>query len=138
MMNGQKIIFPQEIDVWYVLPAIRKELAMALVELGLKQKDVAKLLGITEAAVSQYKNEKRAKELVFEENVKAEIKKSAQRIKDNPQVAFNEIMNIDDYLKKSGIFCQIHRSKSWTPAGCEATCNKHFFNQSEVDIKWQN
>jgi hypothetical protein len=45
---------PQEIEVWYIIPAIRKELAKRLVQHHeVAQKDVAELLGVTEAAISQ-------------------------------------------------------------------------------------
>ena len=51
---------PQEIEVWYVLPAIRKELVVTLKEKNLTQKKIAEFLNITEAAVSQYIKQKRA------------------------------------------------------------------------------
>ena len=134
---NQKLIFQQEIDVWYVLPAIRKEFAMEMINLGLSQKKIAKILGVTEAAISQYKNEKRAKDLVFDEKAKAEIKKAAQKIVEQPELVFQEMMRIDDFLKQNRIFCQIHRSKSWTPDGCESVCENHFFNKkSEVNVQW--
>ena len=40
----KKLIFPQEIEVWYVLPAIRKQLALELIKQGLTQSQVSKLL----------------------------------------------------------------------------------------------
>ena len=52
----------QEIEVWYVIPAIRKEIAKGLVKKGLKQRAVARKLEITDAAVSQYFNSKRGGE----------------------------------------------------------------------------
>ena len=44
---------PCEIVVWYVIPAIRSELAKDLLALGMKQKDVSELMDITQPAVSQ-------------------------------------------------------------------------------------
>ncbi|MFH1405899.1 MAG: hypothetical protein ABIG52_01635 [Nanoarchaeota archaeon] len=52
---------PQEIEVWYILPAIRKELVLALKEKGHTQKEIASFLNVTEPAISQYTKEKRAK-----------------------------------------------------------------------------
>ena len=49
-----KQLMPQEIEVWYIIPAVRRELAKSMVKIGLKQKQIAVTLGITEAAVSQY------------------------------------------------------------------------------------
>ena len=45
---------PQEIEVWYILPAIRKELVVVLKESGLTQRKIAGMLKVTEAAISQY------------------------------------------------------------------------------------
>ncbi len=126
-----KFIFPQEMEVWYVLPAIRREFALSLIEAGLSQKKIAQILGITEAAVSQYKTEKRAKELVFSNEVKQKIKESAKKVMHQPETIFREIMNIDDYLKSNGIFCQLHRTKTKTPEGCEGVCSQHFFPKTE-------
>ena len=111
----------------YVLPAIRREFTLALIEQGLNQKKVAALLGVTEAAISQYKKEKRARELVFDEPIKDKIRQAAKRVVARPRNIFGEIMAIDDELKRNGVFCQLHRSKSWTPSGCEQVCGQHFF-----------
>ena len=35
---------PQEIDVWYIIPAIRREFAKGLLKKGLKQREIAKKL----------------------------------------------------------------------------------------------
>ena len=72
---------PQEIEVRYILPAIRRELARIFIhEHKMSQKNAAKILGLTEAAVSQYQHSKRAKEVVFSNEVVSEIKKSAERV----------------------------------------------------------
>jgi predicted transcriptional regulator len=126
VIQENKLLLPQEIEVWYVLPAIRKEFALALIASGLSQKKVAEILGVTGAAVSQYKKEKRAHEFVFDDTFKAEVKKSVERVIQKPLSVFEEMMRIDNYIKQSGLFCKIHRSKSWTPAGCEAVCSQSF------------
>ena len=110
IQEHQKLVFPQEMDVWYVLPAIRREFTLALIEQGLNQKKVAALLGVTEAAISQYKKEKRARELVFDEPIKDKIRQAAKRVVARPRNIFGEIMAIDDELKRNRVFCQLHRS----------------------------
>ncbi len=45
--------------VKYVLPALRAKVALELIDRGYRVKDVADLLGLTQAAVSQYINSKR-------------------------------------------------------------------------------
>ena len=52
---------PCEIAIWETIPIIRKEIACCMVrEFGLTQKEAAELIGLTPAAVSQYKCNKRA------------------------------------------------------------------------------
>ena len=71
---------PCEIFVWYVLPGIRRELALSMIENhDLSQVKVAKMLGITEAAVSQYVSRKRGN-IDLEPEIKAELCISAERI----------------------------------------------------------
>ena len=53
---------PCEIATWYILPVIRKELAILLVKNhGMSQKKTASMLGVTDAAISQYLSKKRGK-----------------------------------------------------------------------------
>jgi predicted transcriptional regulator len=65
---------PCEIVVWYVIPAIRSELAKELLNLGMKQKDVSELMDITQPAVSQYITDKRGSGITLEDNVRQMIK----------------------------------------------------------------
>ena len=52
---------PCEVALWHILPCIRACLARELVKMDLTQQRVADILGITQAAVSQYIGEKRGK-----------------------------------------------------------------------------
>ncbi|MFH1650153.1 MAG: hypothetical protein ABIA93_06390 [Candidatus Woesearchaeota archaeon] len=70
----------QEIEVWFVLPALRRELALELKKGGLKQRDIAGLLGLTEAAVSQYLAGKRGVDMHFAADFREEIRNSASHI----------------------------------------------------------
>lgn len=71
---------PCEIVVWYVIPAIRSELAKDLLSLGMKQKDVSELMDITQPAVSQYMTDKRGSGIKLEDNVKKMIKEFASQL----------------------------------------------------------
>ena len=52
---------PQEIEVWYIIPAIRKALAEQLVKKHkLTLEKTGNILGVSKAAVSQYLSKKRA------------------------------------------------------------------------------
>ena len=64
---------PCEIIVWYVIPAIRSELAKELLKLEMKQKEVSELMDITQPAVSQYITDKRGSGICLKDNVKGMI-----------------------------------------------------------------
>ena len=71
---------PCEIVVWYVIPAIRSELAKELLNFGMKQKDISKLMDITQPAVSQYITDKRGSGFKLDDNVKEMIHEFARQL----------------------------------------------------------
>lgn len=71
---------PCELVVWYVLPAIRSELAKSLLSLGMKQKDVSQLMDITQPAVSQYITDKRGSGIKFNDEVNSLINDFASEL----------------------------------------------------------
>ncbi len=73
---------PQEMEVFYTLPAIRREMAIAMKAAGRKQKDIAKLLCVEESTISQYMNDKRAARLKLDEKVREEAEKAVERVTD--------------------------------------------------------
>ena len=105
-----KKVMPQELEVWYLIPALRKELAKVFIaEYKIKQKEVAKYLGITEAAVSQYLKSKRGNEIKFSKEDMSEIKKSAKEIIEKKGDITKEIYNLCVLLSKSKVMCNFHR-----------------------------
>ena len=99
---------PQEIEVWYIIPAIRKELAGILTKkYKLTFEKTGEILGISKAAVSQYLNKKRAGKVKFPAEMKKEIEKSAEKIIKNNNIAVKEIMGILALTKKCGCECKI-------------------------------
>ncbi|MBI2103348.1 transcriptional regulator [Candidatus Woesearchaeota archaeon] len=109
---------PQEIEVWYIIPAVRKELVVALKEKGNSQKKIAELLNLTEAAVSQYIQSKRAREVLFSDEVKQYIKEAAGRIKDKT-TAYRELQRIIQHVKKTKTICKIHMGMEEGLEGCD-------------------
>jgi predicted transcriptional regulator len=103
----------QEIEVWDVLPAIRRELAKSLVhEHRLSQRETAEKLGITEAAVSQYLSAKRAKGVVFGTKVMKEIRASAKKLMDHGASVVGELQRLCNLMDVRKIVCGIHHRKS--------------------------
>lgn len=109
---------PQEIEVWYVIPAVRKELAADLVKRGKSQREVAKILGITEAAVSQYVKKKRAG-LELPNEVKEFVKKCAAKVEDK-ESAFRQIQVVCKFIKDNKHLCKIHRCVEDCGKKCDA------------------
>ena len=127
---------PQEVEVRYMLPAIRRELARIFVEEHkFNQKDAAEILGLTEAAVSQYHDSKRAKDVIFSSKVIEEIKKSASKIlaeKSNKQRVIAEMYRISNLTTVKQILCDLHRSQSKELENCNIC-----FDEGLMAIKTQ-
>jgi uncharacterized protein len=73
---------PCEEALWYILPQIRADLARELTKNGSSQKEVARLLGLTPSAVSQYIHKKRGGKFKTATGYKGYIKKVAKEITD--------------------------------------------------------
>jgi len=100
---------PQEIEVWYTLPAIRRELSKAFIgKHKLNQKEVAAIMGVTEAAVSQYLKSKRASAVNFDRVVLKRIHDSAKNIVRNKESYMKEINGICNLIKENQILCKVH------------------------------
>jgi predicted transcriptional regulator len=118
----EKLSTPQEVEVWYVLPAVRKGLVTEMMKLGLNQKQAAEKLGITEAAVSQYMKGKRGYDVKFDSKTVAEIGKSAKRIVEGANV-ITELNRICDYSMKHLVLCKIHKMHG-APKKCDICFRK--------------
>lgn len=117
---------PQEIEVWYVIPALRKELAKALLELSLTQKQIAAKLGLTEPAVSQYLKGKRGGDIKFSPAVMMRVKASAKKIVDSKakSASLKEIQRICRYLRQREHLCKIHKSLNKDLKNCRVCKRK--------------
>ena len=91
--------------MWKVFPVIRKEIVCCMKkDFGLTQKEIAKRLGITPAAVSQYKCHKRAKIDINNKKLLDEIYKSTKKILEKGVVVVvPEICRICKAIKSLGL-----------------------------------
>ena len=112
-----RVVHPQELEVWYAIPAIRKEIAAKMKKRGLEQKEIARILGITGAAVSQYFSNKRGKEINFNAKLKKEVEKSTDRILKNNDLIVKEVQRILDLQEVREQLCEIHHK-------CRGACNE--------------
>ena len=102
--------FPCENVVWYVLPAIRSELSKELAKV-MSQKKISEILGITQAAVSQYVSNKRGSKIEFQEDVVGAIHELANDIAagnhDNPASRICEIcIKVREDATLCGLNCE--------------------------------
>ncbi|MEK6861040.1 MAG: helix-turn-helix domain-containing protein [Nanoarchaeota archaeon] len=108
----------QEIEVWYILPTIRRGIVKGLLDMGLSQNEVSKRLGLRKSTISQYVHNKRGKEVNFDGNTRELIKIAVQNILDNND-ANVEIANVCNLIKTTTTICDIHRMYEDCPSGCE-------------------
>ena len=110
---------PQEIEVWYIIPALRRKIARCMVQKHqLSQRKTAKLLDITESAVSQYINEKRAKDVSLGCEVVQKIDRVSQKIVEGQSNFTTEIQKLLKIVRKKGILCKIHKLHDNLPEDC--------------------
>jgi len=133
-------MMPQEVEVWYVLPAIRRELAKVMKtkvvqrvdEVGemndhkITQKEIARMLGVTEPAITQYLLKKkgqrsRGDQVLLPDSILKEIDKSADNMikeyekaraddeEDIFETMTKEINRIIKVMRDAGVMCDIHR-----------------------------
>ena len=113
-----QLIQPQEVEVFYILPAIRSRMATALKEQGMRQKDIAELLCVQESTVSQYLTSKRATDVKFNDGINKEISAAVKRIKTKGDLV-RETQNILAMAKNEKILCKVHELVANLPAGCD-------------------
>jgi len=101
---------PQELEVWYVIPALRKTFAEFMLKKGFKQKEIAKKLNLGKSAVSQYIKLQRGTELEFDKKMLKKIEKSVDDILKNKSTVREELIYLCDIIRKEGILCCFHRS----------------------------
>ena len=95
---------PCEIVVWYVIPAIRSQLAKSLLELGMTQLKVSQLLDVTQPAVSQYVSSKRGSGIQLDNEIKANIKEFAKELVEGQAKK-------EDIMYRTCNFCQSIKTK---------------------------
>lgn len=112
-------VLPQEIQIWYVLPALRRELALILVrEHGFHQRRVAEVLGISEGAVSQYLSLKRGAGVELGLEAEAEVRVSADRIFKDNSLAMQELVRLSSHPSVKRVVCRVHVDREPSMRGC--------------------
>ncbi len=110
---------PQELEVWYVIPSLRKAFADIMLKKGLSQKEIAKKLELGKSAVSQYIKSQRGAELKFDRKMLKKIEQSTEKILQNKSTIKEELVFLCDFIKKEGLLCCFHRSMDKKLKECE-------------------
>ena len=114
---------PCEIVVWYVIPAIRSELAKELLNLGMKQKDVSELMDITQPAVSQYITDKRGSGIKLDDQVKGMVQEFARELSEGEATKADLIprtCKICKNVKTADVLVQLNIDKSELGDDCQS------------------
>jgi predicted transcriptional regulator len=107
---SRKIETPQEIELWIILPAIKKQIARLLLEnYNLEQSEIAKILKITPSAVNQYLKNKRGSSIRFTKEVNELIVKYTQRIYDDMENVQVELIRLLKEREVHSLVCKIHK-----------------------------
>ncbi len=110
---------PQELEVWYVMPALRKAFADMMLKKGLNQKEIAKKLSLGKSAVSQYIKSQRGTELKFDNKMLKIIEKSVDSVLRNKSTVREELVSLCSIIRKEGILCCFHKSMDKKLKQCE-------------------
>jgi predicted transcriptional regulator len=114
---------PQEIEVWYIIPAIRRELAKSLIETHkITYEKAGQILGISKAAISQYLKNKRASRIKLHDNINKEVEKSSIRLLKGKSDAVMEITKLLELIRK----------KQWYGSVCKKMINNELQECKEV------
>ena len=101
-------LLPQEIEVWYIIPAIRKELAKLLTKkYKMSYEKAGMILGVSKAAISQYLSNKRANKIKLNSEIKKEIAKSAEIVSKNSKASIGEMQRILKVMKDRKCSCDV-------------------------------
>lgn len=115
----KKLVQPQEVIVWYILPAIRREITNSLInDHQLPQKEIARRFGLTEPAISQYKKGARG-DIEFSVDIKDRIKRAAQNIAEDENSAPREVQRVLNFIHKGGFLCDFHKKYGLVHDKCD-------------------
>jgi|Deesub1362B_J571_1020462.scaffolds.fasta_scaffold00004_490 hypothetical protein len=109
------MLTPYEVAVKTVIPAIRSMIVREMyVNYGLKQKEIAELLSITQAVVSYYLSHSRGKvaNLYENEDVISAVKDVTKHIIDKRPSQFEVaeiIIKLTDEFMRKGYLCKYHK-----------------------------
>ena len=113
--KAQKIRPRCEVIVQYVLPAIRAEMAVRMREEGISQAQIARILGVTPAAVNQYVKSKRGT-VGQDDEVLEVIDDYIEKYRNDPDQLSANLCDVCNKIKL--VLDKRAESESFSPACC--------------------
>jgi len=109
------MILPEELASKSVIPAIRALIVKRLVEeRGMTQQEAAKLLGVTQPAVSKYLHQKRGAAIQLNgikeiDSATSEIAEMVSTHKVKPIEVMSKIETACEYVRRNRYMCDLHK-----------------------------
>jgi len=109
------MILPEELASKSVIPAIRALIVKRLIEdHGMTQQEAAKLLGVTQPAVSKYIHQKRGAAIKLNgikeiDQATTEIANMVSSQKARPIEVMSKIESACEYVRKNRYMCDLHK-----------------------------
>lgn len=95
---------PQEIETWYIIPALRKEISLCLIrDFKISYDKAGKILGISKAAISQYSKGKRAAKIKLPKKLEPMLKNSCKKMINEKANAVEEIEKMIFLIRNKGL-----------------------------------
>jgi predicted transcriptional regulator len=95
---------PQEIEVWYIIPAIRSWISKCMIEdFDASYEKIGKVLGVSRAAISQYVKGKRAAKIKLPNELGPKILASCKVLHKDETKAIEEIDKILEHIRNKGL-----------------------------------
>jgi len=108
-----------DIEYLYIVPAIRRFVAEQLLNKGLSQKEIAKKMGFTPAAVNQYLKKKRAAKVKFSKDEENIIRSQINSLLEERAGMESLIRKVVKEFESKGIVCRIHKSIEKVDCKCK-------------------
>ena len=109
----------QEVETFYLLPALRKKIVQVMVKKEIEKKKIAEMLNLTKSAISQYRSNKREKNFVVDDETVLECCENI--IKGKNYVS--EFQKLIQDLKQTGKICLIYKKNGVKPEDCKVCEN---------------
>ncbi len=117
-----RFLQPQEIEAFYVIPTIRKEFARVMKEkYNISQREIAEILGISEAAVSQYFKNKRGYHVDLEkhQHIIKVIEQEVHDVLHHQKSIIIAIQTVVNIIRNSKLLCTIHMEYGIVDPECD-------------------